>query len=307
MEEIAIFYFWLKFSIFSSGGDNPCVVCLCVCVCGQLKVTSVAKDTLFLSLLINSARVRKILCFIQFIAIFSGKSRKSPHFNVTGGYIYRSCILVLTLALSFRCNHNHPSVHTRTKPNILVQAVNKSLRSIKYFWDRNDVFASFFFFNMHPMPFLRSLPVDSPAAGPHQTLNSGPCCGGGFGGPHLDRTAIGRHQQRRKLRSHEGLRAKQAGQCPVCALSGQTLTGWARATERGAHKGCSGAQTKKITLQHILHLSHAGQFWCSLIRGQSESGGHCWSRRGKQRAFLALLKGAESLAALCSARHESLT
>lgn len=157
------------------------------------------------------------------------------------------------------------------------------------------------------MPFLRSLPVDSPAVGPHQTFHSGPRGGGGVGGPHLDRTAAGRHQQWRQLRSHQGLRPKQAGQRPVRTLPGQTLTGWGGATERDQGGGRSGAQGEKIAARHILNLSHAGEFWCSLIRGLSESGGHCWSRRGKQRACLALLKGAESVAAPCSALHKSLT
>lgn len=156
----------------------------------------------------------------------------------------------------------------------------------------------FIFKVMHLILFLRSLPVDSLAVGPHQTLNSSPRRGGGVGGPHLDRTATGWHQQRRELRSHQGLRPKQAGQRAVRTLSGQTLTGWGRVAERV--QGVRRSAAWNITAWHVLNVTHAGAFWCSLIRGLSESTGHCWSRRGKQRGFLALLKGAESAAALFS-------
>lgn len=158
------------------------------------------------------------------------------------------------------------------------------------------------------MPFLRSLPVDSPAVGPHQTFHSGPRGGGGVGGPHLDRTAAGRHQQWRQLRSHQGLRPEQAGQRPVRTLPGQALTGWGGVAERVQGGGAAERGVKKITARHILNLSHAGEScdarWseaCQRAEDIVEVGG------GNKEPVSLFLKGAESVAAPRSALHKSLT
>ena len=71
---------------------------------------------------------------------------------------------------------------------------------------------------------FRSLPVDLPAPGPAEALGPVPGGGGGVGGPQLDGSQPGGHQQREELRPHEGLRAEQAGQRALRPLPGRALT-----------------------------------------------------------------------------------